>query len=166
MNLFLLLLPSLTFAGPLESITCHFEDLPESKAEKYVVYREEGAAALLVQKRNSKGEVSSQVLVKDLECVHAKSDANVLNCIHAAPAGSSRVSDAQLTNIKHSYLSAGSVKERGLEPIDALSENYKFYFRDDRASSAKEIKKSFNLQQCRPAMPAEIDWAKRQLSGT
>lgn len=163
---FLLLLfisPLISHAHLAESVTCTINNIPDGKVDKYVLLRLEANSALLSWKKNQRSETQEFILAKDLDCMPSKSDFRVVNCLRAAPEGSRRVSDASLTIIKHSYLSAVSVHNQTGEPRDALSENYRLYFRDDRPPT-KEIDKNFMLPQCRASEGWELEWAKSLLN--
>ena len=155
---FILLIPLISQAHITESVTCTDANIPDGKTDKYILFRMDSSSALLNWKKNPKGETREALLAKDLECMPAKSDFRVVSCIRPAAEGSKRVSDASLTLIKHSYLSAGSVRDNSGELKDALSESFKLYFRDDRVN--KEISKNFLLAQCRASQNWELEWAK------
>lgn len=160
--LFLLSLSSTNALAAIESVTCLINNIPDGKMEKYILFAQENSAALLNINRNQKSETQEGVLITDLECVKSKSDLRVVNCVHNAPAGSTMLTDASLTIIKHTYVSAGSVRNRAPENVDNISESYKFYFRDDRTPK-NEISKNFFVNQCRASSASELDQAKALL---
>lgn len=155
--------PVLSFGHISESVTCTASSQPDGIIEKYILLRLESTSAFVSLHRNQKLEVESALLARDLECKPAKSDFRVVNCIRRAPAGGTRVSDASLTIVKHSYLSAGQVLDQKNENRDVLTESYRLYFRDDKTNK-KPLEKIFFLTQCRATESGELEWAKALLT--
>ncbi len=161
-TIWLPLLLSLSAQAAPSAISCTDSNLPDSRLTKFVALKSStGNWALLSLKRNARLESKETILAKGMECVQAKSDFRVLNCRRPTEPGSPYLADATLTIIKHSYLSAGPIsRSPGHEDaVDALTENYRLFFRDDKKKENGEDV-SFRPPQCREANAQEIQWAE------
>lgn len=157
----LLIFPVAGNAGNDRPVYCGHADLPSGTAKRYILFRTGEKNALVGITQTPTGKNAGEIISEDLDCVRAKSDFRVVNCLKLAEPGAPRRAEAQLTITYHQHLSAGPFFEN--DPSRTYSSaNFQFYFRTDTAPE-REINWNPLPEECRAASEREVEYARNIL---